>query len=92
MVDDVVRSSGQSVASMSRDEQQNRARRLMVDFAAWLDEPPEPEADFYTRGLIVLDTNVLLDLYRVNPATRGQVIKALAAVGEPALGAAPGRN
>lgn len=61
---------------------QDRPRRLTVDFAAWLDEPPAPEADFYQRGLVVLDTNVLLDLYRVKPDTRIQVTKALSAVGD----------
>jgi hypothetical protein len=72
------------VAAMAdrAEEPQNQNRRLTVDFAAWLDDEPVTEAEFYKRGLVVLDTNALLDLYRVNPDTRGQVIKALEAIGD----------
>ncbi|WP_194927610.1 PIN-like domain-containing protein [Catenulispora pinisilvae] len=66
----------------STQEPQIRQLRLVHDFAGWLDDAPVPEAEFYLRALVVLDANVLLDLYRVSPAARDQVLKALNVVGD----------
>ena len=59
-----------------------QGRRLTVDFAGWLgNEASQPEL-FFRKGLIVLDANVLLDLYRVTPDARSQIIGTLNGVAE----------
>src|SRR2546423_534017 len=55
-------------------------RRLTQDFAAWIDNEPVAVSGFYEHGLIVLDANVLLDLYRGTPGTRDNVIRTLRVV------------
>lgn len=51
--------------------------QLIPDFAAWIeDEGPQPQ-EFFRHGLIVLDANVLLDLYRITPTARSQVLETL---------------
>ena len=42
-----------------------------------LSETDPARAHFFTHGLVVLDTNVLLSLYEYTPAAREQVLKAL---------------
>jgi hypothetical protein len=54
---------------------------MLRHYRAWL-EPDggcsdNEREDFYASGLVVLDTNVLLDLYRYTPSARGQVLAAL---------------
>jgi hypothetical protein len=51
-------------------------RRLTVDFAAWLGQTHVSPERFFRDGLIVLDANVLLDLYRITPDARDQVLEA----------------
>lgn len=51
-------------------------RRLTVDFSAWLDQSHVPPERFYREALVVLDANVLLDLYRITPNARNQVLDA----------------
>lgn len=60
----------------------DRQRRLTADFAGWLGKKRlEPER-FFREGLIVLDANVLLDLYRITPDARRQVLDALGSVAD----------
>lgn len=58
-----------------------RSRRepgsLRDQFAVWYPLSAEARRRFVTDGLIVLDTNVLLDLYRMNPETRDDVLVLL---------------
>ncbi|MCX9191373.1 hypothetical protein C3Y87_08090 [Carbonactinospora thermoautotrophica] len=57
---------------------------LLRRYRAWLpgyQEDGEREA-FFTQGLIVLDTNVLLDLYRYTQPARTQVLAALRLVAD----------
>ncbi|MFG3721102.1 PIN-like domain-containing protein [Streptomyces massasporeus] len=57
---------------------------LIRQYRDWLQgSPPEdsPERpEFFTHGIVVLDTNVLLSLYEYTPAAREQVINALKSV------------
>jgi hypothetical protein len=57
-------------------------RRLTVDFAGWLGNASSPPEPFFRNGLIVLDANVLLDLYRITPDARGQVIDTLSGIAD----------
>ena len=57
-------------------------RRLTIDFAGWLDYERIPREKFFRVGLIVLDANVLLDLYRITPDARDQVLETLRSVVE----------
>lgn len=57
-------------------------RRLTVDFAAWLNQVPVPPERFFRTGLVVLDANVLLDLYRITPDARTQVLDAFGRIGD----------
>ncbi|WP_433465296.1 PIN-like domain-containing protein [Spirillospora sp. CA-128828] len=54
---------------------------LLERYQAWLEPDGTGAAaklqPFLTSGLIVLDTNVLLDLYRYTPQARGQILDAL---------------
>ncbi|MER6066051.1 PIN-like domain-containing protein [Streptomyces sp. NPDC001792] len=69
-----VESSWESEAEMSDPV-------LLKRFAAWLQ--PQPSADdaergaFFTDGIIVLDTNVLLSLYEYTETSRAEVLSAL---------------
>src|SRR5260370_42672268 len=56
-------------------------RRLTVDFSAWLDQKHVSQERFYREGLVVLDANVLLDLYRLTPEARNQVLDAFSHIG-----------
>lgn len=60
----------------------DQERRLTVHFAGWLGDRKLPEGDFFRKGLIVLDANVLLDLYRVTPESRNQVLDLLSSIAE----------
>ncbi|NVI87531.1 hypothetical protein HUX53_09720 [Actinomadura sp. BRA 177] len=54
---------------------------LLERYQAWIEPDRTGVAaefePFLTSGLIVLDTNVLLDLYRYTPQARGQILDAL---------------
>ncbi|MEV0148628.1 MULTISPECIES: PIN-like domain-containing protein [unclassified Nonomuraea] len=54
---------------------------IMQQYQAWVDPDSGVAGDgrraFFTQALIVLDTNVLLDLYRYTPDARRQVLDAL---------------
>jgi hypothetical protein len=56
-------------------------RHLATDFAGWIGQARLSEEQFFREGLMVLDANVLLDLYRITPNARGQVLDALRSVG-----------
>lgn len=62
---------------MAEDDARLGERRLTVDFAAWFDDVRLPRERFFREGLIVLDANVLLDLYRVTPKARRHVLRAV---------------
>jgi PIN like domain/Restriction endonuclease len=57
-------------------------RRLTLDFAGWLDPSSGAPQRFVEQGLVVLDANVLLSLYRIAPGPRAEVLAALTAVGD----------
>jgi HJR/Mrr/RecB family endonuclease len=59
-----------------------RGCRLTVDFAGWLGNASSQPEPFFRNGLIVLDANVLLDLYRVTPDARSQVLDTLKGVAD----------
>lgn len=54
---------------------------MLDQYRAWIEPDSgcsgEERATFFTEGLIVLDTNVLLDLYRYTPGARGELLAAL---------------
>lgn len=59
---------------------------LIRRYSAWI-EPDggvgeDAREPFYTCGMIVLDTNVLLDLYRYTPSARDEVVEALKLVAD----------
>jgi HJR/Mrr/RecB family endonuclease len=58
----------------------NRRLRLTVDFGAWSGDQRLPLEKFFREGLIVLDANVLLDLYQLTPDARTQVLNSLSDV------------
>lgn len=62
-------------------EKPHGERRLTVDFAAWLNKARIPPERFFSTGLVVLDANVLLDLYRLTPDARSQVLDAFTGIG-----------
>jgi len=51
-------------------------------FAAYYPPDPERRREFVTAGLVALDTNVLLDLYRMNTDAREDVLGLLRQVGD----------
>ncbi|MGW6140972.1 PIN-like domain-containing protein [Streptomyces sp. NPDC055140] len=57
---------------------------LIRQYRDWIQNSPSedgPErAQFFTQGIVVLDTNVLLSLYEYTPAAREQVLTALQSV------------
>lgn len=61
---------------MAQEDVRLGERRLTIDFAAWLDDVRLPRERFFRQGLIVLDANVLLDLYRITPKARRHVLDA----------------
>jgi HJR/Mrr/RecB family endonuclease len=54
-----------------------RRLQLTADFAAWVGNQRLPSEQFFRQGLVVLDANVLLDLYRITPDARTQVLASL---------------
>ena len=56
-------------------------RRLTVDFASWLGQEAPSSKDFFENGLIVLDANVLLDLYTIGAQARREVLEIFSSVG-----------
>jgi hypothetical protein len=55
---------------------------LREQFAAWYPRSMEERARFVTDGLVALDANVLLHLYRLTPNVRNDVIALLQAPGD----------
>lgn len=62
-------------------EASSPAPSLLQQYRAWIDPGSGKTGDgrqaFFTEALIVLDTNVLLDLYRYTPEARNQILDAL---------------
>lgn len=57
------------------------SRRLTTDFFGLLGARRVQPERFFREGLIVLDASVLLDLYRITPKARRQVLDALSIAG-----------
>jgi HJR/Mrr/RecB family endonuclease len=57
------------------------ARRLTADFSGLLGTGRVRPERFFREGLVVLDASVLLDLYRITPQARRQVLDALSSTG-----------
>lgn len=55
---------------------------MREQFAAWYPPSPEQRREFITAGLVVLDANVLLDLYRMNTDAREDVLGLLRRLGD----------
>jgi PIN like domain len=67
---------------MAEDDIRPGKRRLTVDFAAWFGDVRFPPRRFFREGLIVLDANVLLDLYRITPEARRHVLNAFSRIAD----------
>ncbi|MGW3278004.1 PIN-like domain-containing protein [Nocardia rhamnosiphila] len=52
-------------------------RRFTEEFSAWIDHVEPEHKRFFDEGLVVVDTNVLLDLYRVSATTRSEILEVL---------------
>lgn len=61
-------------------ESKSRPHRLTVEFDGWLRDKPLALKQFLERGLVVLDTNVLLDLYEVGSQARNEVLGTLQSI------------
>ncbi|MEU6558849.1 PIN-like domain-containing protein [Nocardia nova] len=62
------------------DASTSPGRRFVDEFSAWLNPRDPAESDnrmFFESATIVVDTNVLLDLYRVSSATRAEILSVL---------------
>ncbi|MBF5000343.1 DUF4935 domain-containing protein [Nocardia sp. BSTN01] len=62
------------------DASTSPGRRFVDEFSAWLNprNPADPDNGvFFETAMIVVDTNVLLDLYRVSSATRAEILTVL---------------
>ncbi|MEU5760388.1 PIN-like domain-containing protein [Nocardia sp. NPDC047648] len=60
-------------------------RRFVDEFSAWLklEDPAKTGSKIYFEtAMIVVDTNVLLDLYRVSSATRQEIVDVLSRIKE----------
>lgn len=64
-------SGGEDVAAL---------RGLVDDFGAYYRPTDSQLRTAYATGIVVLDTNVLLDLYRLSPAARGSMVSLLEAL------------
>lgn len=60
--------------SGSNDE---KAARLQDKFPGYYERPDEELSEFWENGLLVLDTNVLLNLYRYSAKTRDELLGVL---------------
>jgi hypothetical protein len=60
-----------------RVTQEESSRDLFARFRAWFPDSSEEPRRFFTEGLVILDANVLLGLYRIAPSARDQVLDAL---------------
>jgi hypothetical protein len=66
---------------VAKQHPDGRPRRLTVDFASWLGEEAPSSKDFFENSLIVLDANVLLDLYNIGIEARREVLGTFSSVG-----------
>ncbi|SNY80367.1 hypothetical protein SAMN04244553_1929 [Nocardia amikacinitolerans] len=55
----------------------SQQRRFTDDFSAWLDESEKNPERFFKEATIVLDANILLELYRLASATREEILELL---------------
>lgn len=65
------------------DASTSSGRRFVDEFSAWLNprNPADPDNGvFFENAMIVVDTNVLLDLYRVSSATRSEILTVLSKI------------
>jgi hypothetical protein len=65
-------------------------RGLYDGFEAYRTPSDDDYRDLLTRGTVVVDTNVLLNLYRYNAQTRADLVAVLERLEGPAVGSAPG--
>ncbi|MGW5918518.1 hypothetical protein ACWFPY_05970 [Nocardia fluminea] len=62
-----------------------------TEFAGYYPPTDDDLRHFVTEGLVVLDTNAVLDLYRFTDTTREEYLAALALLGPAALDSKSGR-
>lgn len=55
---------------------------MRSQFAAWYPFSTDERAKFVTNGMVVLDTNVLLDFYRMTSSVRTDIIELLRRLGD----------
>lgn len=68
------------VAQAADPESRSRLRGLTDEFGAYYRPTDDQLRNAYSSGIVVLDTNVLLDLYRLSPAARASLVSLLAAL------------
>src|SRR5215467_13881447 len=66
--------------AQGRYEPKSRPHRLTVEFDGWLRDSPLDLKEFLEHGLVVLDANVLLDLYEVGAQARNEILGTLRSI------------
>jgi predicted nucleic acid-binding protein len=66
--------------AQAQHEPKGQPHRLTVEFDGWLRARPLTPKEFLEHRLIVLDTNVLLDLYEVGTQARNEILDILRSI------------
>jgi PIN like domain/Restriction endonuclease len=66
--------------TQAQREPKGRSYRLTVEFDGWLRDRPLTLKEFLENGLVVLDANVLLDLYEVGAQARNEILDTLRSI------------
>jgi len=66
--------------AQAQHESKGRSHRLTVEFDGWLRDRPLALKEFLEHGLVVLDANVLLDLYEVGTQARNEILGTLRSI------------
>jgi PIN like domain len=64
----------------TQHESKGQPHRLTVEFDGWLRDRPLVLKEFLEDGLVILDTNVLLDLYEVGTQARNEILGTLRSI------------
>ena len=66
--------------AQAQHESKGRSHRLTVEFDGWLRDGPPAFKEFLEHGLVILDANVLLDLYEVGTQARNEILGTLRSI------------
>lgn len=66
--------------AQAQPESKGPPHRLTVEFDGWLRDRPLALKEFLEHGLVVLDANVLLDLYEVGTQARNEIISTFRSI------------